>query len=55
MVYQNYFQTFSYHIILLQSEILSGMWAKLCTVAASNNGDHACNLSSRTLVIMFNR
>jgi len=31
------------------------MRAKLRTVAASNNSDHARNLSSRTLVIMFNR
>ena len=31
------------------------MCAKLRTVAASNNRDHARNLSSRTLVIMFNR
>ena len=30
---------------LLRSEILIGMCAKLCTVAASNNRDHACNLS----------
>ena len=40
---------------LLRSEIPSGMGAKLPTVAASNNRDHARNLSSRTLVIMFNR
>jgi len=40
---------------LLRSEISSGMCAKLRTVAASNNRDHARNLSSRTLVIMFNR
>jgi len=31
------------------------MRAKLRTVAASNNRDHARNLSSCTLVIMFNR
>ena len=31
------------------------MCAKLRTVEASNNRDHARNLSSRTLVIMFNR
>jgi len=41
--------------ILLRSEIPSGMCAKLRAVAASNNRDHARNLSSRTLVIMFNR
>jgi len=40
---------------LLRSEIPSGMCAKLRTVAASNNSDHARNLSSRTLVLMFNR
>ena len=42
-------------LVLLRSEIPSSMRAKLPTVAASNNRDHACNLSSRTLVIMFNR
>jgi len=42
-------------IILLQSEIPSGMCAKLRTVAASNNREHARYLSSRTLVIVFNR
>jgi len=31
------------------------MRAKLRTVAASNNRDHAPNLSSRTLVVTFNR
>ena len=41
-------------MVLLRSEIPSGMCAKLRTVAASNNTDHARNLSSRTLV-MFNR
>ena len=40
---------------LLRSDIPSGMCAKLRTVATSNNRDHARNLSSRTLVIMFNR
>jgi len=40
---------------LLRSEIPSGMRAKLRTVAASNNRDHARNLSSRTLVNKFNR
>ena len=40
---------------MLRSEIPSSMCAKLRTVAASNNRDHARNLSSRTLVIMFNR
>ena len=37
-------------LLLLQSEIPSGMCAKFRTVAASNNRDHARNLSSRTLV-----
>jgi len=41
--------------ILLRSEIPSSMCAKLRTAAASNNRDHARNLSLRTLVIMFNR
>ena len=40
---------------LLRSEIPSGMRAKLRTAAASNNRDHARNLSLRTLVIKFNR
>jgi len=31
------------------------MCAKLRTMAASNNRDHARNLSSRTLVVTFNR
>jgi len=31
------------------------MRAKLRTVAASNNRDHACNLSSRTQGIMLHR
>jgi len=39
--------------LLLRSEIPSGICAKLRTVAASNNRDHARNLSSRTLVITF--
>jgi len=39
----------------LRSEIPSGMCAKLRTVAASNNRDHARNLSSCTLVVTFNR
>jgi len=43
------------HFVLLQTEIPSGMCAKLRTVAASNNRDHARNLSSRTLVVTFNR
>ena len=42
-------------VVVLRSEIPSGMCAKLRTVAASNNRDHARNLSSCTLVIMFNR
>ena len=41
--------------MLLRSEIPSGMCAKLRTVAASNNRDHARNLSLRSLVIAFNR
>ena len=40
---------------MLRSEIPSGMCAKLRTVAASNNRDHARNLSLRTLVVTFNR
>jgi len=40
---------------LLRSEILSGMCAKLRTVAASNNRDHARNLSLRMLVAAFYR
>jgi len=40
---------------VLRSEIPSGMCAKLRTVAASNNRDHARNLSFRTLVVAFNR
>jgi len=39
----------------LRSESPSGMCAKLRTVAASNNRDHARNLSLRTLVVTFNR
>ena len=42
-------------MVLLRSEIPSGMCAKLRTVAASSNRDHARNLSSRTLVIVVNR
>ena len=41
-------------VAVLRSEIPSGMCAKFRTVAASNNRDHARNLSSRTLVT-FNR
>jgi len=40
---------------LLRSEIPTGMREKLRTVAASNNRDHARNLSLRKLVVMFNR
>ena len=40
---------------MLRSEIPSGMCTKLRTVAASNNRDHARNLSSRTLANKFNR
>jgi len=42
-------------LVLLRSEIPSDMRAKLRTVAASNNRDHARNLSLHRLVIMFNR
>jgi len=41
---------------LLRSEIPSGMCAKLCTVAASNNRDNARNLPARatyTMVLFF--
>ena len=38
--------------ILLRSEILSGMCAKLRTVAASNNRDHARNLSYYCLLAL---
>jgi len=62
IIHCNYFNIFktcmhSFNMILLvlRSEISSGMRAKLRTVAASNNREHARNLSSRTLVIMFNR
>jgi len=41
-------------VAVLRSEIPRGMCAKFRTVAASNNRDHARNLSSRTLVT-FNR
>ena len=40
---------------MLRSEIPSGMCTKLRTVTASNNRDHARNLSSRTLVNKLNR
>jgi len=42
-------------MVLLRSEILSGMCAKLRIVAASNNRDHDRNLSSCTLVVTFDR
>ena len=38
--------------VLLRSEIPSGMCAKLRTVAASNNRDHAHNLSSYCLLVL---
>jgi len=38
--------------LLLQSEIPSGMCAKLRTVAASSNRDHACNLSYYCLLAL---
>ena len=39
-------------LILLRSEISSGMSAKLHTVAASNNRDHARNLSYYCLLVL---
>jgi len=42
-------------LLVLRSEIPSGMCATLRTVAASNYRDHARNVSSRTLVIKFSR
>jgi len=44
-----------YTMAVLRSEIPSSMCTKLRTVVAINNRDHVHNLSSRTLVIMFNR
>jgi len=46
---------FGIYLVLLRSEIPNGMCAKLRTVAASNNKDHARNLSFRMLVVVFNR
>ena len=40
------------HSIMLGSEIPSGICAKLRTVAASNNRDHACNLSYYCLLAL---
>ena len=40
--------------MLLRSEIPRGICAKLHTVAASNNRDHARNLSLRALVVTVN-
>ena len=42
----------SRHLILLRSEIPSDICAKLRTVAASNNRDHACNLSYYCLLAL---
>ena len=42
----------SHHLILLRSEIPSNICAKLRTVAASNNRDHACNLSYYCLLAL---
>jgi len=39
--------------VLLRSEILSGMCAKLRTVAASNNRDHARNRSYYCLLVLL--
>jgi len=39
-------------VVLLRSEIPSGMCAKLRTVAASNNRDHARNLSYYCLLAL---
>jgi len=41
-------------MLLLQSEIPGGMCAKLRTVAASNNRDHARNLSYYCLLALHN-
>jgi len=41
-----------HNTILLLSEITSGMCAKLRTMAASNNRDHACNLSYYCLLTL---
>jgi len=38
--------------IWMRSEIPSGMYAKLCTAAASNNRDHARNLSCYCLLAL---
>jgi len=38
-------------MMMLRTEILSGMCAKLCTVAASNNRDHA----SQSLLLLLAR
>ena len=40
------------NMLLLQSEIPSGICAKLRTVAASNNRDHASNLSYNCLLVL---
>jgi len=40
---------------MLRSQSPSGMCTKFRIVAASNNRDHARNLSLRTLVVTFNR
>jgi len=40
-------------LVLLRSEISSGMCAKLRTVAASNNRDHARNLSYYCLLALL--
>jgi len=41
-----------YSTILMRSEIPSGIFAKFCTVAASNNRDHARNLSYYCLLAL---
>jgi len=40
-------------LVVLRSEILSGMCAKLRTMAASNNRDHARNLSYYGLLMLY--
>ena len=44
--WRKYYSYFPFFCVVLQSEIPRGMCAKLRTVAASNNRDHARNLST---------
>jgi len=46
------FEMTMWTLALLRSEIASGMCAKLRTVAASHNGDHARNLSNYCLLAL---